>query len=138
MAIVRTLRVPLWHTRHWSKENNEGHCLLCPGSNVPGTLEHMLVGCPALEDKRVLLKNFWMQPTQSSLQLQKLLETIQSFSSTVSLVQFLLDPSVIPAVIAGCQKSLYTLDDVFTLTRTFCYGLHRRRLQLNGRFNSRT
>lgn len=32
-----------WHCRHWSKINKDGFCPLCPGSSIPGTLEHMLV-----------------------------------------------------------------------------------------------
>ena len=126
-----------WHCRHWSKDNKGGDCLLCPEANIPGTLEHMLVVCPALEEKRTILKNFWAQQSQDNAQLGYLLEDMLS-SHAPALVQFLLDPSVVPQVIAGCQKELYSIDEIFRLTRTYCYGLHRRRLQLNGRFNSRT
>ena len=124
-----------WHCRHWCRENKDGDCLLCPGANIPGTLEHMLVVCPALEEKRTILKNYWAQQSKDNLQLGHLLEEMLS---SHSLVQFLLDPSVVPQVIAGCQKEFFSLDQIFRLTRTYCYGLHRRRLQLNGRFNSRT
>ena len=40
------------------------------------------------------------------------------------------------AVITGVQNKLFTLDMAFSLTRTFTYGMHRRRLQLIGRFNT--
>ena len=56
-------------------------------------------------------------------------------NKTEDFVQFLLDPSVVPLVISDVQKKNYTLDKVFSLTRTFCYGIHRRRLHLLGRFN---
>ena len=126
-----------WHSRHWSKINKDGHCLLCPGTNVSGTLEHMLVECPALDDKRRILLNFWNQQAEQNPHLQTLLKKVHSLE-TAQLVQFLVDPSAVSSVIAACQDGLLTLSDVFSLTRTYCYGLHRRRLQLNGRFNSRT
>jgi hypothetical protein len=97
----------------------------------------MLVVCSALEEKRTILKIFWGQQSHDNSQLGHLLEDMLS-SHTPALVQFLLDPSVLPQVIAGCQKELNSIDEIFRLTSTYCYGLHRRRLQLNGRFNSRT
>ena len=123
-----------WHCRHWSLTNKEGHCLLCPGENLPGDIEHLLVNCKALEDKRQLLYNFWTQHSEENLGLRNLINSMRA-SSTTMFVQFLLDPSVVPQVISGCQKEAFKIDEVFHLTRTFCYGLHRRRLQLIGRFN---
>ena len=123
-----------WHTRHWSKDNKEGFCLLCPGSEVPGTIEHMLISCPTLEDKRVLLFKYWNQQSEDNFHLQKLLES-KLLSDATNLVQFLLDPSAVSSVISGCQQNHYTLNDVFALTKTFCYGIHRRRLKLLGRFH---
>ena len=43
---------------------------------------------------------------------------------------------LIPMVISKVQKKFYTLDEVFSLTRIFCYGIHCRRLHLLGKFNS--
>ena len=126
-----------WHCRHWSTVNRSGDCLLCPGKNFPGTLEHMLVLCPALEQKRSLLKDYLYQETSDKFDLKQLFDDILQ-ASTHEVVQFLLDPSVVPRVIAGCQTKVYFLPEIFRLTRTYCYGLHRRRLQLIGRFNYRT
>jgi hypothetical protein len=123
-----------WLCRHWSKMNSSGHCALCPGKELPGTVEHMLVACHALSDKRDDLLLYWNQQNEENHHLQHLTSTMLG-SKVDELVQFLLDPSVVPMVILGCQQQLYTLADVFNLTRTFCYGLHRRRLQLTGRFN---
>ena len=122
-----------WLCRHWSKTNPSGHCLLCPGENIPGTVEHMLVSCPGLDDKRDDLILYWSQHTEDNPHLQHLTSSMLS-SDEDTLVQFLLDPSAVPSVINGCQQKLYSLSDVFKLTRTFCYGIHRRRLQLIGRF----
>ena len=123
-----------WHTRHWSPNNKEGHCLLCPGKNLAGTIEHLLVHCEALEEKRQTLLSYLHSQTQEHPQLRSLF-TVMLSSPTDNLVQFLLDPSVTPPVISGCQENLFSLKDIFTLCRTFCYGIHRRRLQLLGRFN---
>ena len=123
-----------WLTRHWSPTNKDGFCLLCPLSNTPGDIEHLLVNCEALSTKRDHLFQFFDRQTQNSPPLRSLLNNMRE-SSTEAFVQFLLDPSVVPLVIHDVQKKLYTLDEVFFLTRTFCYGIHRRRLHLLGRFN---
>ena len=84
-------------------------------------------------DKREDLIHYWNQQTEDNPHLQQLTSTMLSSKQDI-LLQFLLDPSVVPSVILGCQQKLYSLSDVFRLTRTFCYGIHRRRLQLIGRF----
>ena len=122
-----------WHSRHWSA-NKEGFCLLCPGKNIPGTLEHLLVTCDGLEEKRRLLSKYLYEQTEDKPQLRSLFLAMFR-SSLEDLVQFLLDPSVTPAVISGCQDNLFTLHEIFSLTRTYCYGIHRRRLKLIGRFS---
>ena len=106
-----------WHSRHWSPTNEEGFCLLGPGKNIPGTIEHLHVTCEALDPKRSALFNFWEQKSEDSLPLQELLLTIRR-SSTKEFVQSVLDPSVVQRFITGCQKKLFQLDEVFHLTRT--------------------
>ena len=118
-----------WLCRHWSKTNPS---LICPGMKISGTVDHMLVTCPGLADKKKDLILYWNQLTEDNPHLKQLTSTI--LSSKEDTIQFLLDPSVVPSVILGCQQKLYSLSDVFKLTRTFCYGIHRRRLQLIGRF----
>ena len=125
-----------WLCRHWSKSNPSGFCLLCPGKMIPGTVEHMLVACEGLAHKREDITMYWKQQTEDNEHLQAL-TTTKLCSEVDEQVQFLLDPSVVPSVIRGCQLQHFSLDDVFKLTRTFCYALHRRRLQLIGRFNYR-
>ena len=75
-----------------------------------------------------------LSSTSTSLPLQELLLTIKR-SSPKEFAQFVLDPSVVHHVISGCQKKLFQLDEIFHLTRTYSYGIHRRRLQLLGRLN---
>ena len=123
-----------WSCRYWSRSNKNGFCVLCPDLSTPGTIEHMLVSCPALGDKRELLLSYWKQQAHNCPLLQDLLNNMVGAPDDV-FVQFLLDPSASPAVIAGVQDGFLDLNHIFQLTRTFCYGLHRRRLQLSGRFN---
>ena len=122
------------NTRHWTPTNKEGFCLLCPGLDTPGTIEHLLVTCQALKSKRIALFSFWNQQAEESQNIAELLLMMRG-SNTKQFVQFVLDPSVVPAVISGCQNKLYKLEEIFNLTRTYSYGMHRRRLQLSGKLN---
>ena len=47
-------------------------------------------------------------------------------------VQFLLDPSVLPEVIKASRNDENVLLTLFRITATWCYSLHRLRLQLLG------
>ena len=123
-----------WHARHWTKDNPEGFCRLCPGRDIKGTVEHLLTSCVALAEKRDQMTKYWNLQSEDNPNLQRLLSSV--FASTErELVQFLLDPSVTPAVVSGCQLGHFSLEDIFLLTRTYSYAMHRRRLQLVGRFN---
>ena len=51
-------------------------------------------------------------------------------------IQFVLDCSVFPSVIAAAQKDPAVLQLLFRATRTWCYSLHRTRLKLLGRWFS--
>ena len=124
-----------WHCRHWSQDNKMGFCVLCPGRDIPGTLEHMLVECGALQDKRDLIFTYWKNQAEDSPPLLNLLNTLMTNSTTESFVQFVLDPTVVPEVIRGCQDKIFSLSNILRLTRTYCYAIHRRRLQITGRFN---
>ena len=83
-----------------------------------------------------MLNQYWQKQSCEDTALHNLLWSKLN-SSPKELVQFLLDPSVVPAVIDGCQKKLFNLDSLFALTRTYCYGLHRRRHQLSGTWNQK-
>ena len=123
-----------WLSRNWSSDNPNGHCILCPGQDIPGTLEHMLVSCDALASKRSILTDYFHKKTAENNDLRSLAKDVMMSSNPKTVVQFLLDPSVMPAVITATQNNKFTLSEVFTLTRTYCYAIHRRRLQLTGKF----
>ena len=51
-----------YRARYWSHTNQEGNCqayTLTGHPETPGTLEHLLVTCPALADTRTSANSFW-------------------------------------------------------------------------------
>ena len=125
-----------WHCRHWSQDNPSGSCMLCPAENIPGTTEHLLVSCHALEEKRKTLKIYIKHQTEDNPDLADLVEAEMCNNNTdTQIVQFLLDPSVVPSVRSAVSLNKFTLSDVFAITRTYVYAMHRKRLQISGRFN---
>ena len=123
-----------WLCRHWSSDNPSGFCILCPGQELPGTIDHMLVSCGALADKRLTLRKYIEEQMVDKPALREVINDVMSSKNIKEVVQFLLDPSVVTSVISAVQLNLFTLDDIFSVTRTYCYAIHRRRLQLTGRF----
>ena len=121
-------------SRHWVKENPDGLCTLCPGNSLLGTIEHLLVSCDTLSSTRQNIIEYWHKYSSEDDALRKLLCTKLS-ANTAELVQFLLDPSVVPDVIFGCQRQLYNLDELYKLTRCWCYAVHRKRLQITGKLH---
>ena len=122
-----------WFSRHWSTTNKEGYCILCPGLSLPGDVRHILVQCKGLSEKRTSVFKYWDQQT---LLYPKIRGLIDCMKAGDNLAQFVLDPSVIPEVIAGVQQAEFSLEQIFRLTRTYCYGLHRCRVKLLGQFNT--
>ena len=66
-----------WHARHWTPTNKEGFCLLCPGLDTPGTVEHLLVTCQSLNSKGIALFNFWDQQAEESPNIAELLKLMR-------------------------------------------------------------
>ena len=127
-----------WLSRHWTRDNKDGFCVLCPpGESVPGSIEHFLIECCTLEPKRLEIFNFWRDQTYDNSDLYTLL-TLKRNASVTEFTQLLLDPSVDPDVISGAQQNLFSISMLFKLTRTYVYGLHRRKLKLTGKFNKST
>ena len=120
-------------SRHWNHLNPHGFCLLCPGKFQFGTVQHLLLHCEALSEKRSKVINMWSGYAEDDGPLHQLLKKLLQ-SPPELLTRFLLDPSVVPEAVNLCQQKLVTLSSLFYLTRTWCYGLHRRRLQLLGKF----
>ena len=124
-------------SRHWSNNPN-GFCSIpgCTG-NTLGSIEHLLLSCPALQESRVKLDNLALKVASESEELQHVLSSVLSQTSA-EVVQFLLDCSSHPLVIQLRQKNLTNITDrLFYLTRTWCYTIHRSRMTKLGLFEYR-
>ena len=120
-------------SRHWVKENPEGYCVLCTHLKLQDTLEHFLIICNHLSSTRLNILKYWQSYTDKDDILKNLL-SVKLRSSIQTLMQFLIDPSADPDVIQGVQRKVLKIDQIYKLTRTWCYALNRKKLQLTGRF----
>ena len=122
--------------RHFSP-NSTGHCRLCSNSLSPNPkmedLQHLLLLCPALEERREALSLYWASRLSNN-DVCRSIVTSYTKERDLGFVQLLLDCSTIPEVISAYQSHGPQVHDVlFQLTRTWCYSLHRQRLKLLGR-----
>ena len=120
--------------RHFSPDNS-GLCELC--HEELEDLTHLLVPrCPHLTDRALTLRENMKKLVGNSERCTLLLEKIMNESKDDHQlwVQFVLDCSVLPNVIAASQLDSTVLSTLFGATRTYCHGLHRTRLQLLGRW----
>ena len=118
---------------HWSA-NKEGYCLSRTCCMEPESVEHILLTCPAYKDCKKKLYSLWLS-TKNKVVRQLVL---QAFSSEKSfLLQFILDCSVMPEVIKAVQTTDDddVLNELFYLTRTWCFSVHRERMKMLGRWN---
>ena len=117
--------------KHWSKENPSGLCIHCGDeSNLIGTLKHYLIECiffqPTRENMFKLCEDKLSDNIHASLIFQKIVKNPEQniFFS------FLLDPSCNSDVIRGVQEKKFTLELIFSSCRTYCYAIHRHRMEL--------
>ena len=129
-------------SRHWSKTNESGFCQLCKVNGYPdtlGTLEHMLLVCPALINVRENMRSLWSKYSQTKPILLPIIDLHTQSSNPEELqlhMHFLLDPSSCPIVIRGVQEhGQGLLSDVLYLTRTWCHSHHSKRLKLLRLYN---
>ena len=119
--------------RHWTS-NKSGYCLLptFTGNNIPGSLEHLLLYCPDV--KRRSLLQLARSISAELTALHDILDNFLSeFSSEVDSMQLLLDCTVMPSVIRCTQLFGHLLRDrLLYFGRTWCYNIHRERMNLMG------
>ena len=114
-------------TSNWSV-SGESCCRAPSCSQTEESLEHILLDCPAYADIRLnLVEKF---KTVRNNELRKLamfaLQQPPAF-----FMQFLLDASALPVTINLVSRvGEEVLFPLFSLTRTWCYALHRERLNL--------
>ena len=96
-------------------------------------MEHILIFCPSyapIREKHFHIWNTYHCPITKDILMGALT------SEPVYTLQILLDCSTLANVILAVQKHGFViLENLFKLTRTFCYAIHRQRLKLLGRWN---
>ena len=120
--------------KHFSPLNT-GVCELC--SLETEDLGHfLLLRCPLLTERaEVLLHYMENMFRNSSLCLSILQDVLLGRVQNSNLwIQFVLDCSVMPSVIAATQEDSSVISLLFKATRTWCYSLHRARLKILGRW----
>ena len=116
--------------RHFSPKKS-GVCELCMTEDED--IEHILVPrCSALKDKRAVLLGYAATILKHSELATEIFNKI--LADEENLVQFILDCSVLPPVIAAAQQDKSVLAIFFKVTRTWCYTMHRARLKLLNRW----
>ena len=118
---------------HWSA-NKSSYCLSPTCSQEVETIDHVLLNCQAYNECKGRLYSLWLS-SQNQIVYQLVLE---AFSSTQEyLLQFILDCSVLPSVIKATQtqQGKEILSELFYLTRTWCFSVHKQRMKMIGRWN---
>ena len=89
--------------RHWST-NRAGHCRAPSCHQTPGTLEHLLVACPALGTVRERLYQMRLEKTVMFPALHSTIKEVLK-SDESSKVQFIIEPLALPQLAA--MSTLY-------------------------------
>ena len=111
-----------------------GVCELCLQEEED--LPHILLPrCPLLQERRVHLIEYSRNILQNYPYCAEIFEEILNDNTKDNFVQFVLDCSIMPAVIRASQLDKNSLAILFKICRTWCYSMHRTRLKLLGRWN---
>ena len=119
---------------HWSGSSSD--CQLSPSCKTREDISHILKDCSALIHTREKLNNFTRSYCASNPVIAGLVEQFCTVKCRL-FVQFLLDCSVIPEIIAAVQvQGQDILTHLFDITRVWVYSLHRDRLKILGRWRN--
>ena len=113
-----------------------GLCMLCITDNTEEIedLPHILVPrCPLLFSRASILLKFARESLLKSRAAGDIFDRIMNSKDDTEIVQFLLDPSVVPEVIAAQQNEPGILELLLDVTTTWCYSLNRTRVKLLGK-----
>ena len=131
-----------YRARHWSSSNPNGYCQLCLVTGhiaVLGTLEHLLLKCPALADTRRKSVSHWsnyLVDKPSLLPIVKHHTLTPGHEGTKLQMELLLDPSTCPMVISSSQSlGKGTLSHLLYMTRTWCHSHHLKRRRMLKLYN---
>ena len=123
---------------HWSLSGSK-YCQTphCTDLGTVEDLRHILAECGALQSTRKNLSDFTAKYC-SKIDVPEIVRIILTHCSVQhpQFCQFLVDCSVLPAVIRAAQEfgSKLVHEHLFRVTRTWCYCLHRDRLRILGRW----
>ena len=123
--------------RFWSN-NKHGFCLLypCIENNVYEDIEHIFISCSGLTETRRRLFRFSYEYAAANQVIQPIVEHFLT-ASVSDFMQFMLDCSVLPIVISATQTHGKIIhNQLYHITRTWSFALHRERLKKLGRWNS--
>ena len=112
--------------RHWSS-NRQGFCMAETCLQTVGSLQHLLLDCPALCQPR---QRMWNMFYENSVKFPALFHFLQKLEkSTPQLqMQFLLDPTAIPDILEIWELAGQpAVDHVYYLIRTYAYYLYRQK-----------
>ena len=111
-------------TRYWGKNRN-GYCRAPCCSTTPGTLEHLLVVCPALSTTRDRLYQMWLERTVMFPTLHATVRAVLE-SPDHTIVQFVLEPLAFPDILTDfVSYGVHFAHLLAYLTRTFAFCMHR-------------
>ena len=125
-------------SRHW-KQNQLGICTIpgCTGDEI-GSLEHYLLTCPALSVARSHARFLTKKVSMEHEKLTNILQSSFTNQTPETMVQFLLDCSSLPdVVLLGQSPHSFLVDRVFYICRSWCYTIHRARVNKLGLFQFR-
>ena len=124
--------------RHWSRATS-GTCKLSSSCDEMEDIGHILQRCHALEPKLIKLLSYMYNMLDSlPIYTQNLVRNYCDLSSPF-FCQFLLDCSCLPDVISTGQKhGSDVLLQLFKISRTWVYSLHRERLKLRDSWRALT
>ena len=120
-------------TKYWS-DNRSGYCLAPTCHNIPGTLMHLLLVCPALVATRKRLHEMWLTRSSEFPSLNLFIVQVMQAPLPIQL-QFILDPATFPDIISLSQQfGPKIIEQVFYLVRTFAFYIHKQKLIILGRW----
>ena len=113
---------------------NSGFCEPC--NQELEDLQHLLLTCPLLHERRTTLTEYSNIVLQQSATGKDIFDFAMS-SDIGTQAQFLIDCSVLPFVITAAKEDKNIIAVLFKVTRTwcYCYSLHQTRLKLLGRWS---
>ena len=109
----------------------------CTGDEI-GSLEHYLLTCPALSVARSHALSLTKKVSMEHEKLTNILQSSFINQTPETMVQFLLDCSSLPdVVLLGQSPHSFLVDRVFYICRSWCYTIHRARVNKLGLFQFR-